>query len=34
MTMVGDILVLANFSNGGAQATIEVLEWVSPPQHP
>ena len=25
---VGDILVLANFTNGGAQATIEVLEWV------
>jgi hypothetical protein len=25
---VGDILVLANFSQGGAQATIQVLEWV------
>jgi hypothetical protein len=25
---VGDLLVLANFSNGGAVATIEVLEWV------
>jgi len=25
---VGDILVLANFSNGGAEATIQVLEWV------
>lgn len=26
--MVGDVLVLANFSNGGSQATIQVLEWV------
>jgi hypothetical protein len=25
---VGDLLVLANFSNGGAQVTIEVLRWV------
>jgi hypothetical protein len=25
---VGDVLVLANFSNGGSQATIQVLEWV------
>lgn len=25
---VGDILVLANFTQGGAQATIQVLEWV------
>jgi hypothetical protein len=25
---VGDLLILANFSNGGAVATIEVLEWV------
>jgi hypothetical protein len=26
--VVGDVLVLANFSNGGATVTIEVLEWV------
>jgi len=25
---VGDTLVLANFSNGGSQVTIQVLEWV------
>jgi len=25
---VGDVLVLANFSNGGAVTTIQVLEWV------
>ena len=25
---VGDLLVLANFSNGGAVTTIQVLEWV------
>jgi hypothetical protein len=25
---VGDTLVLANFENGGAQVTIQVLEWV------
>jgi hypothetical protein len=25
---IGDLLILANFSNGGAVATIEVLEWV------
>jgi hypothetical protein len=25
---VGDVLILANLSNGGAQATIQVLEWV------
>ena len=26
--MVGDVLVLANFSNGGAVVQIQVLEWV------
>jgi hypothetical protein len=25
----GDLLILANFSNGGAQATIEVYEWMN-----
>jgi hypothetical protein len=26
--VIGDLLILANFSNGGSTATIQVLEWV------